>query len=124
MPVYSSHTVFNMIYALRTVPVQFTMPNYTWKPSECKKTIEYKLENQTTGAASLSTYPSFFKFDATSKKVTLSGDTQSFIESDKEFTFIFVASTTDGSVQNKDYLFKIKTLFKNSAPNFKEALKT
>ena len=75
MPVYSSQTVFNMIYALRTVPVQFTMPNYTWQPSKCKKTIEYKLENQTAGAASLSTYPSFFKFDVTSKKVTLSGDT-------------------------------------------------
>ena len=112
-----------MIYALRTVPVQFTMPNYTWQPSKCKKTIEYKLENQTAGAASLSTYPSFFKFDLASKKVTLNGDIQSFSESDKEFTFRFVATTTDGSVQNKDYVFKIKTLFKNSAPNFKEAIK-
>jgi hypothetical protein len=50
------------------------MPSYTWQPSKCKKTIEFKLENQTSGAASLSTYPSFFKFDLTSKKVTLSGD--------------------------------------------------
>jgi hypothetical protein len=74
LPVYSSKTVFNMIYALRTVPVQFTMPSYTWQPSKCKKTIEYKLENQTSGAASLSTYPSFFKFDLASKKVTLNGD--------------------------------------------------
>ena len=113
-----------MIYALRTVPVQFTMPSYTWQPSKCKKTIEYKLENQTSGAASLSTYPSFFKFELASKKVTLNGDIQSFSESDKEFTFRFVATTSDGSVQNKDYVFKIKTLFKNSAPNFKEALKT
>jgi hypothetical protein len=124
MPVYSSQTVFNMIYALRTVPVQFSMPNYTWRPSNCKKTIEYKLENQTAGAASLSIYPSFFKFDLVSKKVTMSGDTQSFGESDKEFTFRFFAATSDGSAQNKDYVFKIKTLFKNTAPNFKEALKT
>ena len=69
--------------------MQFSMPNYTWRPSNCKKTIEYKLENQTAGAASLSNYPSFFKFDLVSKKVTMSGNTQSFGESDKEFTFRF-----------------------------------
>jgi len=81
-----------MIYALRTVPVQFTMPSYTYQPRICNKTVEYRLENKTSGAASTSTYPSFFKFDMASKKVTLSGDTQSFNESDKEFTFRFVAT--------------------------------
>jgi hypothetical protein len=33
MPVYSTSTVQNMVYALRTVPVQITMPNYTWQPT-------------------------------------------------------------------------------------------
>jgi hypothetical protein len=56
--------------------------------------------------------------------VTLNGDAESFNESDKEFTFRFVATTTDGSVTNKDYVFKIKTLFKNTAPSFKDELKT
>ena len=73
-PVYSASTVFNIVYALRTVPVQITMPNYTWQPTSCKKTIEYKLVNQTPGAASETTYPNFFKFDMASKKVTLNGD--------------------------------------------------
>ena len=124
MPVYSASTVFDMVYALRTVPIQITMPTYTWQPTSCKKNIEYKLENQTTGAASETSYPKFFKFDMASKKVTLNGDAQSFNESDKEFTFRFIATTTDGTATNKDYVFKIKTLFKNTAPSFKEALKT
>jgi hypothetical protein len=74
MPVYSASTVFDMVYALRTVPIQITMPTYTWQPTSCKKNIEYKLENQTTGAASETSYPKFFKFDMASKKVTLNGD--------------------------------------------------
>jgi hypothetical protein len=112
-----------MVYALRTVPLHITMPTYTWQPTSCTKTIEYKLENKTTGAASEITYPKFFKFDMASKKVTLYGDAESFNERDKEFTFRFVATTTDGSATNKDYVFKIKTLFKNTAPTFKEVLK-
>ena len=58
------------------------------------------------------------------KKVTLNGDAQSYSESDKEFIFRFIAAATDGSVKNDEYIFKIKTLFKNTAPSFKEALKT
>ena len=54
--------------------MQITMPTYKWQPTLCEKTIEYKLVNQTPGAASEIMYPKFFKFDMASKKVTLNGD--------------------------------------------------
>ena len=106
-----------MVYVLRNLVVEIPLPSYTWLPSLCKKKIEYRLENQSIGTLSTLSYPNFFKLDLVTKKVTLKGE--SFAESDREFKFRLVATTTDGSVQNNDYVFKIKTLFKNSAPSFK-----
>ena len=93
-PIYSKQTVFEMVYVLRNLPVEIPLPSYTWLPSLCKKKIEYRLENQSIGALSTLSYPNFFKLDLANKKVTLKGE--SFAESDKEFTFRFVATTTDG----------------------------
>jgi hypothetical protein len=121
-PVYTDKTVFELIYVLRSAPLQFTMPTYTWQPANCKKNLEFKLENQSPGAASSTSFPNFFKFDLATKKVSLNGDSSSFTESDKEFIFRFSATTSDGATQNKDYSFTIKTLFKNTPPSFTEAL--
>ena len=51
----------------------------------------------------------------------LSGSTENFNERDKEFTFrLFV---TAEEFINSEYVFKIKTTFKNDPPVFAEALK-
>lgn len=44
-PVYTNKVLFELIYVLRSAPMEFTMPAYTWLPANCKKNLEYRLEN-------------------------------------------------------------------------------
>lgn len=52
----------------------------------------------------------------------LAGDKSHYDLRDKEFKFRLFVQTEDGTVKNSDYVLVVKTLFKNSPPQFMEEL--
>ena len=106
----------SLVYVLRSAPVVFDLPIFSWSSSNCMQTLSITLENVSAGASSPTTYPKFLKYDATKNKITLNGD--SFSEANKDFKFRVVATTADGRVKNSRFTFVVSTLFLNSAPTF------
>lgn len=92
------------------------MPDYTWSPKDCKKTIKYKLQVSDLDGKVLTELPKFAQFDAEKLILKLSGDKTSFSERDRTYNFLLVASTDDDKHINTDYKFNIKTLFFNTPP--------
>ena len=85
IPSITENNPTDIVYIIRgSDPVTFKMPDYEWKPSKCATKLKYTLEDLSSGQPS-SIYPTFLKYNADLRTVTLDGDKKAFGERDKVF---------------------------------------
>ena len=81
-PKYTASTVFEIVYAIRSPPVLFSLPEYTWKPAGCKQNLIYTLVNTSNGKTSTTSFPKILSYDKNAKTIQLAGGRDEFGERD------------------------------------------